>query len=142
MRTASRCLWSAVGATALAVLAVARWLAPSASGLGTHVALGLPPCGFLLWTGLPCPACGLTTSFAQLARGQLLLALAANPLGLPLFALMLVLPGLALQQVLSGRSPMEAIDRFAADRVALLLVLALLLSWSARLLALCLHGSL
>ena len=34
--------------------------------MGTHQQLGLPPCNFVTLTGYPCPACGMTTSFALL----------------------------------------------------------------------------
>lgn len=59
------------GLALLAILATARWLTPNPRGLGTHEQLGLPPCGFYLWYGLPCPSCGMTTSWAWLARGEL-----------------------------------------------------------------------
>ena len=38
--------------------------------IATHQQLGLPPCTFLEVTGVPCPACGMTTSFALLVRGD------------------------------------------------------------------------
>jgi len=69
----------------LAVLLAARFLRPDPRGLGTHTQLFLPPCSFQVVTGLPCPACGLTTSFAYMARGELRPALASNLLGPPLF---------------------------------------------------------
>lgn len=62
------------GVGLLALLVTARWLTPDARGLGTHEQLGLPPCGFYLWYGLPCPSCGMTTSWAWLARGELVQA--------------------------------------------------------------------
>lgn len=129
-------IWSALTGCGIAVLACARSLSPAARGVGTHVALGLPPCGFLESLGLPCPACGLTTSFAHLACAQLVPALQANPIGLPLFALTLALPPLALVSIWRGTSFFQLLDRTRADRWALLLVLALLLSWASRLLAL------
>jgi len=61
-------------------------LQPNLAGLGTHRALGLPKCLFLQWTGLPCPSCGLTTSFTHLLHGHLNAAFAAHPLGPLLFA--------------------------------------------------------
>ncbi len=56
---------SAVGAGT--VLGVARWLTPDAAGFGTHRQLGLGACTFLVLTGLPCPMCGATTTFALMA---------------------------------------------------------------------------
>jgi len=49
--------------------------------LGTHVQLGLPPCNFQVVTGMPCPACGMTTSFAHLMRGDVVNSLRANAAG-------------------------------------------------------------
>ncbi|MFM7056685.1 MAG: DUF2752 domain-containing protein [Planctomycetota bacterium] len=63
------------------VFVTARVLNPDASGLGTHRQLGLPPCAFLRATGMVCPQCGLTTSFALLVRGRTGEALRANPAG-------------------------------------------------------------
>src|SRR3954447_16098360 len=45
------------------VLGVACWLRPDPRGMGTHQQLGLPPCTFYLYTDVPCPSCGMTTSF-------------------------------------------------------------------------------
>jgi Protein of unknown function (DUF2752) len=67
----------------MAVLGVAAWLYPyDQEGrpllMETHVQLGLPPCTFRLLTGLPCPSCGMTTSFALLLHGDLAASLRAN----------------------------------------------------------------
>lgn len=69
------------------VLAVARWLKPSAAGYGTHTQLGLPPCNFMRLLHLPCPSCGLTTCFAWAARFQFWNAFLANPFGVLAFFL-------------------------------------------------------
>lgn len=58
------------GGGLLSLLLAARWLTPDLRGLGTHEQLGLPPCGFYLWWGIPCPSCGMTTSWAWLVRGE------------------------------------------------------------------------
>ncbi len=49
--------------------------------MGTHELLGLPPCVFHKLTGLPCPSCGLTTSFCHFVRGDLVHSLKANAAG-------------------------------------------------------------
>ena len=47
----------------------------------THRQLGLPPCTFKEMTGLPCPSCGMTSSFALLVRGDVMNSLRANAVG-------------------------------------------------------------
>ncbi len=71
------------------VFVTACVLNPDPAGMGTHQQLGLPPCAFLRVTGMVCPQCGLTTSFALLVRGRTGEALRANPAG-PALALMLL----------------------------------------------------
>lgn len=78
-------------------------LTPSATGVGTHTQLGLPPCGFLLLFHVPCPACGLTTAFAHLAHGSLRASLAAHPLGAPLFVALVLLALRALYEALRSQ---------------------------------------
>jgi hypothetical protein len=70
---------------ACGVLTAALWLKPAACGYGTHVQLGLPPCAFLRITHLPCPSCGLTTSFAWAVRLRFWNAFLASPFGLLVF---------------------------------------------------------
>jgi hypothetical protein len=132
----SRMSWCALGLTAAAVLATARAITPSPSGLGSHLSLGLPPCAFLAWSALPCPTCGLTTAFAFAARLELARSLHAHPLGLPLFALALLMVPYALYAIARGHSLGAALARGQADRVALWLAIALLASWVARVVAL------
>jgi hypothetical protein len=49
--------------------------------MSTHTQLGLPPCNFVDLTGKPCPACGMTTSFALLVRGDVVASARANWVG-------------------------------------------------------------
>ncbi|MCC7334372.1 MAG: DUF2752 domain-containing protein [Pirellulaceae bacterium] len=76
----------------LALLATARCLEPADRGVGTHQQLGLPACMTRVVWGVPCPACGMTTSWALATRGQWTLAAHANAGGflLCLIALALV----------------------------------------------------
>ncbi|MBA4028586.1 MAG: hypothetical protein C0475_05545 [Planctomyces sp.] len=65
----------------LAGLAVAASLVPDPDGHGTHEQLGLPACGMVVATGLPCPTCGVTTACATAAGGDLIGAAAIQPVG-------------------------------------------------------------
>jgi hypothetical protein len=49
--------------------------------MGIHIKLGLQQCAFHWFTGLPCPSCGMTTSFALLMHGDLVNSLKANSVG-------------------------------------------------------------
>lgn len=68
----------------MVVMAIAVWLTPDPKGFGTHLQLGLPECGFRSATGMNCPHCGMTTSFAWFVRGQWQRSFQANPAGLML----------------------------------------------------------
>ena len=76
-----RLLAAAAAAGCLGVLIIALWLDPSGSGIGTHERLGLQPCGWAARGGLPCPSCGMTTSFAWLVRGHLAASFYVQPMG-------------------------------------------------------------
>lgn len=115
-----------------ALLVTARLLTPAPSGVGTHTQLGLPPCGFLVLFGRPCPACGLTTAFVHLAHLAPLDSLRANPLGLPLFLLTIGLLLVSVRGLWRGDSPGWLLQGTFALRAALGLCLALLLVWVVR----------
>ncbi len=66
------------GGVLVVMLAVAARLTPSARGMGTHQQLGLPPCSLVMWAGMRCPSCGMTTSWSHLMRGNVPAAVRAN----------------------------------------------------------------
>ncbi len=70
-------------AVCLSVLVLAALLKPSPEGFGTHTGhpLRLSSCGWLERTGIPCPACGMTTSFAWFVRGNVAASLYVQPMG-------------------------------------------------------------
>jgi len=131
-----RLIWSALAFAALSVVAIARWLEPDPRGLGTHVQLGLPPCPFHALTGLPCPTCGLTTSFAYMARLQITSSVAAHPLGAPLFALTSIAVVVAVCGSIRAWPLESTLSRLRITRVAVIIAISAALSWLARLLAL------
>jgi hypothetical protein len=94
--TGGRLVALSVALSCLAVLITAAFLRPDPKGIGTHTELGLAPCSMLGTTRLPCPSCGMTTSFAWLVRGNLAASLWVQPMGtlLGLAAAMTVWSGL------------------------------------------------
>ena len=84
------------------VLGLAVYLTPSGDGIGTHEALGLPPCSWVVNMDMPCPTCGMTTAFAHAAHGELGSALLAQPLGFVLAVLTAMLLILGIHQALTG----------------------------------------
>ncbi len=56
-------------------------LHPAKPGVGTHEQLGLPPCGMLTRTNIPCVTCGMTTAFSLATHGRLINAATTQPAG-------------------------------------------------------------
>lgn len=130
--SAHRLLWWCLVAGSVLVLAASAAIEPDARGYGTHTQLGLPPCGFLLLTGSPCPGCGLTTAFAHGIRGNWAFAAAANPLGLALFVVVCLCIPLGVTAAVRGWSLDAAIDRFSLNRWGLALAGCAVVVWVAR----------
>jgi hypothetical protein len=128
-----RALWWSLALGCAAVLVVAAMLEPDARGYGTHAQLGLPPCGFLLLTGAPCPGCGLTTAFAHAIRGDWMLAADANPFGLLLFALVFASVPLGIFAGWRRWSVDTVLQRFASGRCALVVAGCGVALWVVRL---------
>ena len=68
-----------------AVLIIAGLLEPNPSGMGTHQQLGLSPCSFWTWFSIPCPMCGMTTTFTHMANVDIWNAIKTQPFGVVLF---------------------------------------------------------
>jgi hypothetical protein len=128
----SRAFWLLVAGGVVAILVTAAWLRPDPTGFGTHTQLGLGPCRFYLATGLPCPACGLTTSFAYLVRLDVWDAAKANPFGPFLFAALLAALAVAINGFLRKYAVMIYLERLRADLVLMALVGVCLTVWVVR----------
>ena len=130
-----RVLAAAVGLGCLGVLALAASLPPSGAGMGTHSdALGLPPCNFLQRTGLPCPSCGMTTSWAWASKGHLPASLYVQPMGtvLALLAAACVWGGLYI--AFTGRPAHRLLRMLPARYTLLPLLLLAALAWGWKIL--------
>lgn len=120
---------------ASATLVIARLLPPSPRGVGTHQQLGLPPCFFLKLTGLPCPSCGLTTSFAHAARLHFYQAFLTQPFGLLAFGLTVLLIPLSVY-LMRIRLPWARVIRARYANVVIYSLLALyLMGWAYKIAA-------
>src|SRR5690606_26294903 len=128
----TRLSWALLGLVPLGVIITATMLTPDVAGHGTHMQLGLPPCGVLFLTGYPCPGRGLSTCIARMVRFELGAAAAATAFGVPLFlASLATIPisavGFARRLPLLG-----TLARLQADRVVILLAVCSMAVWFVR----------
>lgn len=113
-------------------LGVARWIAPAHRGYGTHEQLGLPACAFRIVTGVNCPSCGMTTSFAYLVRGEIFRALDANPGGFLLACSFIVLgPWCAAGAIFGRMIGFRPTDRHWLVGIVIILMISLA-NWGVR----------
>lgn len=96
-----------LAAVGLLVLVTAWRIDPYRDGrvwlVETHTQLGLAPCSFKVWTDLPCPSCGMTSSFALLMHGDVWNSLKANTAGTALAVLVLVFIPWSVVSSIRGR---------------------------------------
>jgi hypothetical protein len=123
-----------VAIACLSVLTLASRLPPNPAGVGSHRGLGLAGCQFLDSTGLPCPSCGMTTSFAWFAHGNLVASVYVQPMGAALAVIAAACVWGGLYVALSGR-PVYRLLRLLPGRYYLLPLLALaVLAWGWKIL--------
>ncbi|MGA2033590.1 MAG: DUF2752 domain-containing protein [Thermoguttaceae bacterium] len=131
----SRLLLAAASIGLAALLSIARTLEPNPLGRGTHLQLGLPQCAFEVLFGHPCPACGMTTAWAHVARGDAVAGLRANISGAVAALLAIAAVPWWLACAATGRWLLWSVSDRAAILVTLTLVLVALAQWGWRLLA-------
>ena len=122
-----------------AVLGTAVWLDPytdagEARRLSTHTQLGLKPCSVVVLTGKPCPACGMTTSFALTVRADLANAARANWVGLGLCLTVIALVPWAVASAWRGRYYFVKSFEAASTVGVVILLVAMFGRWGALLL--------
>jgi hypothetical protein len=99
-----------------AILVAAAWMTPDPRGHGSHEQLGLPPCGLVATWGLPCPTCGMCTSFSLAIRGRLFAALQTQPAGLALFTATVFIACTSSRSIMTRRAPRFGFMRWSALR--------------------------
>lgn len=129
----ARLIWLFAALASWPVVVLSFWLRPDARGFGTHQQLGLPPCNFQEVSGVPCPGCGLTTSFTNMAHGHVVDAFSAHLMGPPLFLITLGV-AVASPWALRRALPLDAVmgHRAAISTLSVTLVLGLV-TFGARL---------
>ena len=89
----------------------------------------IPPCGFRMSTGIACPTCFMTRSFALMARGRVIEAATLQPMGALLWSLLaLSVPFLIIALFKTG-SVWPLLERSPWKRIFLVLFLLTLASW-------------
>jgi len=89
----------------------------------------IPPCGFRLSTGIPCPTCYMTRSFALMARGRIFEAVWIQPMGALLWAMAAVSVPILLVALVVPRPVTPVLERWPLRRIILALFLLTLAAW-------------
>lgn len=115
------------------LLAIAAWLKPNPSGMGTHTQLGLPGCSLFTLVGIRCPGCGMTTSWAYAMKADFTNAIGANVGGVLLCLLSVAVFPCLMWMSIRGQT---INSRWFAQVVVTVLVIAISISiieWLIRL---------
>ncbi|MCE9636078.1 MAG: DUF2752 domain-containing protein [Planctomycetes bacterium] len=89
-------------------------------------------CAFKLWTGLPCPGCGMTRSVLHLAHGEMIESMRFHPLGIFVGAFVVAMAFGAARSLITGRDPVWEWFENRGTPVALGFVVALIGLWLLR----------
>lgn len=126
----------------IVVFAIACGLDPyenngEAKRLGTHRQIllpgmdeGLPDCNFKVITGVPCPSCGMTTSFTLLIRADVWNSLQANFAGTALAAFGLLFVPWAFASAFFGRFVFIRSMELVIFRLAVIFLFLLFGRWA------------
>ncbi|MCA9305869.1 MAG: DUF2752 domain-containing protein [Phycisphaerales bacterium] len=132
--TANRLAGAGAALACAALLGTAAWLSPSGAGHGTHTQLGMPPCGWVLAFDKPCPTCGMTTSFAHAAHGELWAAFVTQPFGALLALASAMVFWMGLHSAVTGSRALSSLGRLFLPRYVWIGVALLVAAWVYKLL--------
>ena len=97
--------------------------------MGTHKQLGLPECSFKELAGVPCPSCGMTTSFTLLMRADVWHSMQANFAGTALATFGLLFIPWALASAFFGRFVFIRRMELVVFRLAVIFLILLFGRW-------------
>ena len=117
------------GAVGIFLLWTAFCLSPSEKGFGTHQQLGFPPCTVVEFFNMPCPSCGMTTSWSYLTKGNLTAAFRSNTGGAFLGIATFLLSPWLLVSGLKGTWWIAAPDMVAGFYILLGITIVTVVQW-------------
>jgi hypothetical protein len=97
---------------------------------GVHQQLGLPECNFKSMTGVPCPSCGMTTSFTLLVRADVWNSMQANFAGTMLAGFGLLFVPWAFASAFLGRFVFVRSVEMVVFRLAMVFLVILFGRWA------------
>ena len=118
---------------AVAILAVAAWLEPDSAGFGTHTQLGFSECVIMKRFSMPCPMCGMTTTFALMADLRPLQAIKNQPFGFILFLATVVIAVVSAVEIAKPRSLWSKLSRLTHGleiKVVAALFVSMMIAWA------------
>lgn len=128
-----RIVYCGLGTGLIALLILASTLSPEPSGIGTHEQLGLPPCGVKFAFGIPCPSCGMTTSWTLATHGQLFKSARSNLGGFLMVLLALPAAIWLLASSYLGRWVVWNPDPLLISGLFALIIFGAMIQWAIRL---------
>jgi hypothetical protein len=111
-------------------LLATAWVLP---GLWSRGLQPIPQCLFHQVTGLPCPFCGGTRSFAAMAHGNVAAAAHVFPIGPLLFAMVVAAVLYSMWTITTGRRLQVVLDDRLRRRLTICAVALLALNWASKL---------
>ena len=125
----ARSVGGAVSCASLALLAVSASLTAEAEGHGTHLQLGMPACSWAERFNMPCATCGMTTSFAHAADGDLVASFLNQPMGAALAIMTAVVFWASAHVALTGSRIGELTARMIGGKTLLAAGILMVGAW-------------